>query len=279
MVSVTTVILTIIGGLIAGLIGLLTTKVSLRDQRKQMHLKEHKNNLLAVREALDQIRKDVWPLIGSAEELKLPQSPFGNLSLVQNLKIKDVPVIMHQSILSLGRNETFQLGIDSILYDDIPSHFRDLDKLLEKTENKFNKSGSTTLKLLNDLSEIIYNKLNNVDIDFPSIPIRTEKGFNPTTTKFKYLSDEDKLSNAGYIFLMVIGEDEDKWQNNVERLKNMALYDKLKKLSEEIINEFGGDLNQLRELRDQIFRNINETKEEIDKIEHTTKLKGRSMYI
>ena len=210
MVSVTTVIFTLIGGLIAGLIGLLATKVSLRDQRKQIHLKEHKNNLLAVREALDQIRKGVWPFIGSAEELKLPKSPFGNLSLVQNLKIKDVPVIMQQSILSFGRNETFQLGIDSILYDDIPLHFRDLDKLLEKTENKFNKSGSTTLKLLNDLSDIIYNKLNNVDIDFPGIPIPTEKGVNSTTTKFKYLNDEDKLSNEGYISLIVISEEKDK---------------------------------------------------------------------
>ena len=279
MVSVTTVILTIIGGLIAGLIGLLTTKVSLRDQRKQMHLKEHKNNLLAVSEALDQIKKDVWPLIGSAEELKLPQSPFGKLSLVQNLKIKDVPVIMQRSILSLGRNETFQLGIDSILYEDITSHFLRLNNQLIKLESEVTEKGTLTLKLLNDLSDIIQEKLNNANIDFPALHFITEMGVDPPNIKFKDLNIEDKLINAGYVFLMVIREEEEIWQNSVERLKNMALYDKLKKLSQEIITEFGGDLNQLRGVRDQIFKHINETKEEIDKIEHTTKLKGRCMYI
>ena len=279
MSLVTSVIFTVIGGLVAGGVGYIATVVSLREQRKQKHLEVHKNNLNAVGKALDQIWSRIWPFVYGAVGLKLPISPFGNEKSLQNIQIKTTPIIMQQSLLSSGTNQIFQGFIDSVLYNDIPSHFRDLDKLLEKTENKFNKSGLTTLKLLNNLSDIIYNKLNNVDIDFPGIPLRTEKGFNPTTTKFKYLSDEDKLSNAGYIFLMVIGEDEDKWQNNVERLKNMALYDKLKKLSEEIINEFGEDLNQLLELHDQIFQNIDETKEEIDKIKHTTKLNGSCMYI
>ena len=84
MSLITSVIFTVLGGLVAGGVGYIAAVISLREQRKQKHLEEHKNNLLAVREALDQIRKDVWPFIGSAEELKLPTSPFGNLSLVQN---------------------------------------------------------------------------------------------------------------------------------------------------------------------------------------------------
>ena len=51
---------------------------------------------------------------------------------------------------------------------------------------------------------------------------------NNTIKKFINLNDEDKLSNEGYISLIVISEEKDKWSNNVERLKNIHLYDELK---------------------------------------------------
>lgn len=279
MSIITSVIFTVIGGLVAGGVGYFATIVSLREQRKQKHLEEHKNNLNAVSKALDQIWGEVWPFVFGAEDLKLPKSPFGNEESVQNIQIKTVPIIMQRSILSSGNNRTFQVGIDSVLYDDIKAHFPELNKLLEKTEQKLKENSSNTLKLLNYVSDIIYEGLTNTDIDFPGILIHNENGLNPTTTKFINLSDEDKMINAGYIFLMVIGDDEDTWPNKVRLLKRNNVYYKLKKLSEEIEIQFREDLERLRELHNQILQLIDETKDEIDKIEHMTSLKGRCRYL
>lgn len=52
-----------------------------------------------------------------------------------------------------------------------------------------------------------------------------------------------------------------------------------KKLAYKVKMQFGNDLSELIELRDKLFKQISETKEEIDRIEHTTRLNGRCRYL
>ena len=76
MSVITSVVFTVLGGLVAGGVGYFATMVSLREQRKQRHLEDHKNNLKAVSKALDQIWEDIWPFVYGADYLKLPKSPL-----------------------------------------------------------------------------------------------------------------------------------------------------------------------------------------------------------
>ena len=275
MSVITSVVFTVLGGLVAGGVGYFATIVSLREQRKQRHLEDHKNNLKDVSKALDQIWEDVWPFVYGADYLKLPQSPFGNAKRVANLEIKNEPIVMELSNPFSGDDRTIQVGIDSILYDDIPSHFPELHELLEKTEREVKENGTEILRLLNSLSGNIYEKLVDSNIEFPYWD-----GSKTVSKKFADLRNETiETEYAGDMFLMVIGEDEDNWPKQVKWLKDNNVFDELWSLGEEIGNEFGQNLNRLLGLHDRLSPLIEETKEEINKIELTTRLKGGCRYL
>ena len=275
MSVITSVVFTVIGGLVAGGVGYFTTIVSQREQRKQKHLDEHKNNLKALSKALDQIWGEIWPFVYGAEGLKLPKSPFGNEKIVQNIEIKTEPIAMELTNPFESDNRIIQVGIDQILYDDIPIHFPELHKLLDRTEVEVKENGKKILNLLNSLSAKIYEKLFNSDMDFPYWD-----GTKTVLKKFADLKNEAiETDYGGIIFLIVIGEDEDNWPNKVIWLKSNNFYDEIRQLGEEIRNEFGSDLDQLRELHDRIFQHVNKAKEEINRIKHKTKLKGRCKYL
>lgn len=275
MSIITSVIFTVIGGLVAGGVGYFATIVRLREQRKQKHLEDHKSNLNTVSKALDQIWSEVWPFVYGAEDLKLPRSPFGNEKRVQNIQIKIEPIAIELPNPFEDNKRIIQVGIDGILYDDIPVHFPELNELLERTELEMKENGKRILILLNSLSANIYGKLVSSDMDFPYLD-----GNKTTFKKFTDLNNElIEMDYAGMIFLIAIGEHEDNWPNKIRWLKSNNLYDEIRRLGEEILNEFGSDLNQLHELHDRIFHCVSETKEEIKRIEHTTKLKGRCKYL
>lgn len=275
MSIITSVIFTVIGGLVAGGVGYLATIVSLREQRKQKHLEEHKNNLKAVSKALDQIWGEVWPFVFGAEDLKLSRPPFGNTKRIENLEIKREPIAMELSNPFSDDKRTIQVGIDPILYDDIPAHFPELHKLLEETELEVRKNCKQILTLLNSLSANIYDKLACSDMDFPYWD-----GNKTISRKFTDLKNEAiETDYAGDIFLMVLGEDEDDWPNKVRWLKSNNVYNEIRRLGEETGNEFGNDLNKLRDLHNLTFKHINGTREEINKIELTTRLKGRCRFL
>lgn len=269
------VIFTVIGGLAAGLVGYIATIVSLRERRREKHFEEHKNNLQAISKALDHVYAEVWILVGSPDELKLPKSPFGNMKRVTNLEIKNEPIAMELQNAFSAESRPIQMGIDSVLYDDIPAHFSNLHQMLEKTEKAVKDHGAQIIKLLNSISNDIYEKLECSNIEFPPTD-----GNKNIPEKFCDLNNEIiEMDYAGCIFLILIGEEEDSWPNKVRWLKNNNLYDEFKKLAIEVINELGNYLDQLSELSNNISQDINKAKEEINKIDHMTKLKGRCRYL
>lgn len=267
---------TVLGGLVAGGVGYLAMIVSLREQRRQRHLEEHKSNLKAVGEALDQIFGEVWVFVYGADNLKLPRPPFGNEKRVPNIQIRNEPIALDISNPFSGDGQAIQVGIDTTLFDDVRAHFPELSKMLEETEREVKENGILILKILNSLSEKIYERLEKSDIEFPNLVGTVPE----TNVKFSQLNNEAIDSDyAGSVFLMVIGEDEDNWPNKVRYLKSNGLYDKLKGLSNEIKISSRNDVNQLLKLHDILFQKISEAKSEIEKIEHTTKLKGKCRYI
>ena len=270
------VVFTILGGLVAGMVGYFATMVSLREQRKQRHLKEHEENLRTVSRALDQIIKEVWIFVFAADEIKVPRPTFGNEKRVQNMQIKSEPIGFDVSGPFSENGHVIQVGIDTILYYDITKHFPLLSKLLAKTETEVRKDGVQILQLLNSLSEKIYEKLGTSNIEFPS----WIKTVPESKIKFSELYNESIESNyAGSLFLMVIGEDEKNWPNKLTYLKCNGLYDGFKKLSYDIKRDFGSEIEDLLNLHNKLMSTMDATKEEIEKIEHTTKLNGRCEYV
>jgi hypothetical protein len=275
MSLVETVIFTIIGGLVAGLAGLIGTFTYMGEERKKEHLKEHKNNLEAVSKALDGVFGEIWPFIYGAEDLKLPKSPFGNERRVADIEIKKEPVKMELPNPFSDNHSAIQAGIDTVLYDDISPHFHTLFESLHKTDQEAKNNGVKMLKLLNSFSDLIYKNLNFCEIDFPY-----QNGNKNEFKKFRDLSHEIyEQEYAGTVFLMAIGEDEGSWPDKARWLKNNNVYDDLKKLANEIKDDNGEMLKQLLEMHKRLLNYIEECKEEIKRIEHTTKLKGKCPYL
>lgn len=272
---ITSVFFTIIGGLVAGVIGYFATIVSLREQRKQRHLDEHKNNLKAVKKALDQVLAEAWLFVSGTDQLKLPKPQFGDEKSIANIEIMSEPIIMDISNPFSGGPPIVQFGINTKLYDDIPAHFPHLYKLLKQTEQEVRDKGPVALRLLNELSSLIYRKMEMSGIDFPY-----SDGSRILFKKFRDLNNGMvETDYAGSIFLMVLDQEEDSWPNKARWLKINNIYEVLNELAEEIRKEFGDNLNQLLELRNNISRQIEETKEEIERINLTTRLRGRCQYL
>jgi len=273
MSLVETVIFTILGGLVAGLAGLIGTFTYMREERKKEHLKEHKNNLEAVSKALDGALGEIWPFNG-ADDLNLHRPPFGNERRVADIEIKREPINMESPNPFSDNYRVIQVAVDAVLYEDIPPHFQKLSESLYKTECCAKNNGVKILRLLNKFSRLIYEKLDACEIDFQ---VWNENELK----KFRGLQNDLLIQQdfAGSAFLMVIGEDEENWPNKVSMLKNNNNYDDLKKLSDEIKDDNVEMLKKLLEMYNRLRNYIEECKEEIKRIEHTTKLKGGCSYL
>jgi len=275
MSLVETVIFTILGGLVAGLAGLIGTFTYMREMRKKEHLKEHKNNLEAVSRALDGVLGEIWPFKYGADVLKLPKPPFGNERRVADIEIKREPIIMESPNPSSDNYPLIQVPVDTVLYEDIPPHFPELSESLYKTERYLKNNGVEILRLLNELSRLIYEKLDACEIDF-----QVWNGNENELKKFRGLQNEGVQQDyAGSVFNMVIGEDEENWPNRIRWLKYVNVYDDLKRLSDEIKDDNVEMRKKLLEMYNRLRNYIEECKEEIKRIEHTTKLKGGCSYL
>ena len=275
MSVITSVVFTLMGGLVAGGVGYFATMVGLREQRKQRHLEEHKTNLKAISEALDKVFGEVWMFVYGADDLKLPKSPFGNERRVSNIHIKDEPINIDLSDPFSNEGRKVQVGINAALYDDMPAHFPKLNKLLAETDIEVKENGISILRLLNSLSTKIYEELKSSEIDFPYWT-----GNKTELKKFSELRNEAiEWDYAGSIFLMVIGEDEDNWPSKVGWLKNNNIYVELKEMADKVKLQFGNQLNQLIALHDRLLKLIDESKNEIEELQLITRLKGKCSYL
>ena len=66
------IIFTVLGGLIAGVVGLSSTSISLRSHRREKHFEEHKENLRDLKGALINGKSQLWPFTGDAENVSGP---------------------------------------------------------------------------------------------------------------------------------------------------------------------------------------------------------------
>lgn len=266
-----TVYASILGGVIAGLVGLSATYLSRHLDRRDRHLNEHQENLRIISKALTESLNKIWPFHYGAEELKLGNPEYTNPNVVINPSLLDVQIISP----SPDERSVNMMIIDRILYRDMNKHFKELSIALEKYESFVKTKGLEVSILLYQISEKIYYSMYQSELEV--LEWTYDKGVK---TLFKELHGGPiEQDYAGIIFLFLIGVDELNWVNRVTMLKKYGLYDELKQLSLEIkvgiednISDMLTSLNELNKLKDKCETLIDE------ELRHHS-LRGRCEYI
>jgi len=149
------------GGAISGLIGFLTTRYDRRLVRREAHLREHRDNLRMIQQALVLLKEQIWPLTAKgSDDLRLPRwdkPPLANWP--KNYSISDFVSV--ESVTEKG----YQVfAIDKVLYSDIKNHFSELSDQLAEVERKIRTDGVKLDESVYELSSAIYNKLSSSDL-------------------------------------------------------------------------------------------------------------------
>ena len=256
---------------IGGVVGLLSTYISLRAHRREKHLEEHKENLRSLKGALINGKSHLWPFTNGAEDISLPTKyeissvlDTGISFIISNL----VPVYTEDNVYS----------VDKVLYKDITNHFPKLFNRLIKTDNNIKENARTIYKELNKISLSIYRNLNKINPDislmYPNAaPKESSDGISKL--RFNEAIDYYQYFVAGDVFLFAIKENEDAWPRGIKYLKQIGLYSVFKNIGDAVNNEMKIEIKEMLELQEKLFSDIDSCINEIEKVLHQTKLKGR----
>ena len=265
------IIFTVLGGLIAGVVGLSSTYISLRARRREKHFEEHKENLRALKGALNNGKSQLWSFTGGAEDVSLPKR-YG----INHVFATGINFIIN-NLVQRDLNDKIY-NVDKVLYNDIINHFPILLDKLMKTDGDIKENARLIFEDLNKISSSIYGHLNKENLD---ITLMWQNGAqntgNEEAHKLTFNSAQDFYQQfvAGDVFLFAIKEDESNWPNAINFLKKIELYNPFKNIGDAINNEMKDEINEMLKLREKLFSDIDACINEIENILHQTKLKGR----
>ena len=242
-----TVYASILGGVIAGLVGLSATYLSRYLDRRDRHLTDHKENFRIISKALTESINRIWLFHYGAEELKLGNPEYANPNSTIHPSLLDV-----QIITPLPDERAINvMMIDRILYRDMNKHFKELSKALEKYELFVRTKGLELSTSLYEISVKIYNAMYQSELEVLEWPYD-----NGVKTHFKELHGGSvEQDYAGVIFLLLIGEDELEWPNRIATLKKYGLFEELKELSKKIKVGIEDEIEEMLNLLKEIEKN------------------------
>ena len=265
------IIFTVLGGLIAGIVGLSSTYISLRARRREKHFEEHKENLRALKGALNNGKSLIWPFKNTVENTS------GSLQYEINPKLDNgIDFIISEWVHTYLDDKIYD--VDEVLYKDIKNHFPKLFDKLMKADKDIKEDARIIIEKLNKIRLSIYSHLNKENPDItPLLSNSAPKPVNGETSKITFDGAFDILKQivTGEVSLFAIGEDENNWLNIINNLKEKGLYNTLKNIGDAVNNEMKEDINEMLGLREKLFSDIDDCINEIETILHQTKLKGR----
>ncbi|OWP57517.1 MAG: hypothetical protein B2I17_00010 [Thermoplasmatales archaeon B_DKE] len=266
-----TVYATILGGVIAGLVGLAATYLSRYLDRRDRHLNDHKENFRIIVKALTESVNEIWPFHYGAEQLTLGNPEYMNPNIAINPSLLDVQIISPLP----DQGAVNVMKIDRILYRDMNRHFKKLSKALEKYESFARGKGLELPALLYQISVKIYDAMYQSELEV--LEWTYDRGVKTFFRNFKGKLEEQYY--AGIIFLFLIGEDEPDWINRITTLKKYGLYEGLKQLSLDIRTGIEDKISEMM----NTFTELNELKKScetlVDEELRHHRLKGRCKYI
>lgn len=268
------IIFTMLGGLVAGIVGISSTYISLRAHRTEKHLEEHKENLRLLKSALINSKSRFWPFTDGSKNLSLDKE-----YPVDDILETGINIITNRSVSDPGNGEFYL--VDMILYKDIKNHFAALWNKLEKIDRDIKEKGKIVYEDINKISKSVYDKLNKENpyiIELLSNLNGRITGYgDEITVKFRFNDAEDdyQLYIAGVVFLFAIKDEENSWIKGINSLNYKDSYGVYRDIGNAINSEMNPEINEMLESHKKLFRDIDNCVQEIEIIVHQTKLKGR----
>ncbi len=281
MSSTDTFIATLLGGLLAGLTGLVTSRYDRRLRRREAHLREHKANFEVIQEALVQLRPLVWPLTAKgSEHLQLPKwdKPPSSFRM-KSYSISDFQIIFETTqyggVSGLPGNNVAIKTVDRVLYSDIGTHFPELATQLAEIERSVRTDGVRLDELVYQVSKAVYSEMASSDL--PVLRFTFDRG---QAAKLREIPDGlEGQSYAGWLFLLLIREDPGNWPNDLGILTRYCLIEGLKEVAEEIRAKVGREVDEMLKLRQGLFAMIEACIDTIEKQRHRMTLKHGCEYL
>lgn len=270
MVDWTIVISTISGGVIAGLVGLLSAYVSRYLDRRERHLIEHKDNFKLIERAITGLRNEAWPLHYGAKQLKLRHPEQGISPDLSKYGILGVSLFNPK----IGDKPSEIVVVDEDLFRDINNHFRELSDQLSQFEEIIKTDGIEISNLLKEISDKIYSEFYKMDGQV--LTWTFDKGEKVKPIDLNGRLEEQEYT--GMIFLLVIGENPGSWRNTRSIYQRFNLLEPMQKVADRVIAESG---NSVRRMLDLLTK-LDTSKENCLKLlglqKHNLKLRGRCKY-
>lgn len=233
----TVVVSTIIGALIAGIVGIGSVYTSRYLDRRERHLNEHKDNFKNIDIAISQLRDNIWPLHYGQENLKLPNPEYHFTPESVRYGILGVSIFIPRG----GGNQAEIVKVNKPLYGDITQHFKKLAEYLSTYEETIKTDGMNINELLYEISEKIYSELDGSEISLLNWPFKSDE-----KVQFKNLNNElAKQEYAGVIFLLVTGEDENTWPNTKSIYETYNLLGGLKRIADKVNIDLGEKVQEM----------------------------------
>lgn len=265
---------TILGGLIAGLVGLLSTYSSRNLDRRERHLFEHKRNLDAIKSALFETKGRIWPLVNVAEELRIADPSLS--SAPSTRRLKDFNLFDFVKSEPSERGEFLKVApIDRILYGDLGNHFPGLAERLGDLTKSVESEGDELRELLSATISRLFEVMRSSDFMVLKWPY--QKGVHALLKDLKGSIEE--MDYAGIIFLFAIGEHEAAWPKRIAEQKGVNQYDNLKALGDELRKKMGKDIERMLSLKSSLFTKVDECVSRLETDSHKGKLRGRCKLI
>lgn len=241
------IILTILGGLIAGFSGILIEQWRRRRELRDRHLQEIKKECLEpLLGMLYNIRNNYYVFSESVLDIN-PNYTRGNIETILNYDIKWW--------------ESFSFtnsGADPFLYKDLVNHYPQLYKDLIKLEELIRTKYDEFLKELYDLLGIMEN-----DINFTVFTSKDGKAYYP----------QEKIIKT--LLFLILDIDKGYWPNlysNIKHNLNMLMQYRDKFYNTKEANTFRDTYKSMQSLIDSCIKNVKE-------ILHTMTLEGNCKYV
>lgn len=241
------VISMILGSLISGLVGVLTAILIERYRRRLESRNEHFKDIKT---------RCLEPILEELSSLKQNFELGESRPPPRTLKIEE----LLKSEISWWKYYSLARRVDSLLYEDLPNHYKDLASKLEEVQKLIPIEYPKFLKAVKDLSEKIEN-----DIEFIEFKKDFETPVIIETSAYPFYG----------VFFSSLELDKGIWPNIYNYLEKRK--DKLSRLG----NKFRDteEAKRLREIQTTMLNKIELIVREVESILLETKLSGRCKYI